>query len=60
MKWYSETILLPGLPSVILYNPNFCTEKTEPWYATQYVTRCLFSSAWSNKVHSSNINIGVC
>lgn len=27
MKWYSETILLPGLPSVILYNPNFCTKK---------------------------------
>lgn len=25
-RWYSETILLPGLPSVILQNPNFCTK----------------------------------
>lgn len=29
MKWYSETILLPGLPSVTLYNPNFCTKKAQ-------------------------------
>lgn len=27
MNWYSETVLLPGLPSVILYNPNFCMKK---------------------------------
>jgi len=27
MKWYSESILLPGLPSVVLYNPNFSTKE---------------------------------